>query len=98
MFTIVIESDFNDADYITTEFSVDEDRFLYIQDLCRRIKESKIDFRVDTDSYSDFEKVFEGVLTVNEISWLYDSIPRDEMGYGRLESIRFYVGEPTTLL
>jgi len=97
MFTIIVESDTNDADYITSEFTVNEEGFLYIQEICRKIKESKIDYRISVQEYSDFIEAFEGVLTKEEAEWLYDAIPRQE-GYGMLESIRFYIGKPVTLL
>jgi len=97
MYTIVVESDTNDADYITSEFTVNEEKFLYISEICRKIKESKIDPRVSVENYVDFMRTFESVLTKKEIDWLYDAIPRQD-GYGVFESIRFYIGKPVTLL
>jgi len=97
MYTVVVESDTNDADYVTSEFTVNEEKFLYIQNICNKIKNSGVDYRVSVENEKAFRKVFESVLTEKETEWLYDAIPRQE-GYGVFESIRFYSGEPVTLL
>jgi hypothetical protein len=98
MFSIVVVSDINDGDYITSEFTVSDEKFLFIEGICNKLKDSKVDYGVPVDDDREFYEGFEGVLTKEEIDWLYDVIPRDDGGYGRLEAIRFYVGKPTTLL
>lgn len=97
MYTIVVESDVNDADYITSEFVVNEERFLYISEICRKIGNSNMDYRQPVGKREKFIKAFEGVLTEEEADYIYDVVPRLE-GYGVLEGIRFYIGTATTLL
>jgi hypothetical protein len=97
MFTIEVESDTNDADYIKDSFVVNEETFLFVQNVCNKIKLSGIDYKISVQNEIRFKEYFKSVLTEEELNWLYDCIPRLE-GYGMLEGISFYVGKATQLL
>ena len=100
MFTVIIEADTNDADYIQDSFEISDDGFVKLSEMCAKIKDlnRKHSPRIEDYNNKEFHEAFKDVLTFDEIEQLCDMIPKGEYGYATLESIKFFVGSLSRLL
>ena len=100
MFTVIVESDTNDADFIEESFEVSDDKFVKLAEMCAKIKDlnNLHSPRIEDYNNKDFHETFKDVLTFDEIEELCEMIPKGEYGYASLESIKFFQGSLSRLL